>query len=122
MWHGFIYICSVEHATLVGGDHVLNVNECIISSVRFKQLEGLHDQVAQILGFALTVIDCIALVQVFGLVEVHDRQNLTIVGHQGLANRVTGRNKRLQDVQSCRDNLMVTSVQCSYRNNRSKHE
>ena len=79
---------SVEHAALVGGDHVLNVNECIISAVRLEKLERLNDQVAKVAGLALAVVDRVALVQVLGLEEVHDGQDLAVVGHQGFTDGV----------------------------------
>ena len=114
-WSGLKYLnsCSIKHTALIGGDHVLNVNECIISAVLLKQLKSLHNQIAQVLAFALAVVDCIALVQVLRLEEVHDRQDLTVVGHQGLADRIARLHERLQNVQSCGDNLMVSRVQRS---------
>ena len=54
-----------------------------------EQLKCLHDQVPEVLALALAVVDCISLIQVLGLEEIHDRQNLAIVGHQGLTNSVT---------------------------------
>lgn len=102
---------SVEHAALVGGDHVLNVNECIVSAVHLEQLERLHDEVTEVLAFALTVVDCVTLVQVLGFEQVHDGQNLAVVWHQGFSNGVTARDECLQDVKSSRDDITVTGVQ-----------
>ena len=85
---GLVQARSVKHAALVGGDHVLNVNECIISAVRLEEFESLDNQVTEVLTLALTVVDSITLVQVLGLEEVHDGENLTIVGHEGLADGV----------------------------------
>ena len=102
---------SVEHAALVGGDHVLNVNECIISAVRLEQLECLHDEVAKVLSLALAVVDRVTLIQVLGLEQVHDRQDLTVVWHQGFTDRVTAKDELLQDMQSGSNDIRVTGVQ-----------
>ena len=106
--------CSVEHAALVGGDHVLNVNECIISAVCLEHLEGLHDEVAKVLSLALAVVDSITLVQVLGLEQVHDWQDLTVVWHEGLTDGITALDERLQDMQSGGNNLGITGVECRY--------
>ena len=78
---GLVQARSVKHAALVGGDHVLNVNECIISAVCLEKLESLDDQVAKVLTLALAVVHRITLVQVLGLEKVHDGEDLTVVGH-----------------------------------------
>ena len=103
---------SVEHAALVRGDHVLNVNECIISAVRLEKLKRLRDQITKVASLALAVVDGVALIQVLGLEEVHDGQDLAVVWHQSLANGVAADHKLLQDLQSGADNLVVTGVQC----------
>ena len=114
---GLVQARSVKHAALVGGDHVLNVNECIISAVRLEEFESLDNQVAEVLTLALTVVDSITLVQVFGLEEVHDGENLTVVGHEGLADGVAAEDKLLQDVEGGGDDEGVTRVQSRYTHN-----
>ena len=111
---GLVQARSVKHAALVGGDHVLNVNECIISAVRLEKLESLNDQVAKVLTLALTVVDRITLVQVLGLEEVHDGENLTVVWHEGLADGVAAEDKMLQDVEGGGNDGGVTGVQGRY--------
>ena len=111
---GLVQARSVKHAALVGGDHVLNVNECIISAVRLEKLESLNDQVAKVLTLALTVVDRITLVQVLGLEEVHDGENLTVVWHEGLADGVAAEDKMLQDVKGGGNDGGVTGVQGRY--------
>ena len=81
--------CSVEHTALVGGDHVLDVNESVVATVLLEKLECLLDKVAEVLLLALGVVDSVALVEVLLLEEVHDGQNLAVVGHEGLADGVT---------------------------------
>ena len=80
---------SVEHAALVGGDHILDVNESVVTTVHLEHFESLLDEVTEVLLLALRVVDVVAHVQVLSLEEVHDGQNLTVVGHEGLANSVT---------------------------------
>ena len=108
---------SVEHAALVGGDHVLNVNECIISAMRLEEFESLDNQVAKVLTLALAVVYRITLVQVLGLEKVHDGENLTVVGHEGLADSVAAEDKVLQDVEGRGDDGGVTGVQSRCRQN-----
>jgi len=105
---------SVEHAALVGGDHVLNVNECIISSVCLEKLEGLHDEVTKVKLLALTVVDLVTLVQVLGLEQVHDGEDLTVVRHQGFSNGVTASDELLKNLQASRNDITVAGVQRSY--------
>ena len=114
---GLVQARSVKHAALVGGDHVLNVNECIISAVRLEEFESLDNQVAEVLTLALTVVDSITLVQVLGLEEVHDGENLTVVGHEGLADGVAAEDKLLQDVEGGGNDGGVTGVQSRYTQN-----
>lgn len=102
---------SVEHAALVGGDHVLNVNECIISAVRLEHLEGLDDEVAKVLSLALTVVDSVTLVDVFSLEEVHDRENLSVVGHEGLTDGVAAQDEVLKDVKRRGNDIGIARVQ-----------
>ena len=111
---GLVQARSVKHAALVGGDHVLNVNECIISAVCLEKLESLDNQVAKVLSLALTVVDLITLVQVLGLEEVHDGENLTVVWHEGLADGVAAKDKVLQDVEGGGNDGGVTGVQGRY--------
>ena len=114
---GLVQARSVKHAALVGGDHVLNVNECIISAVCLEELESLDNQVAKVLSLALTVVDLITLVQVLGLEEVHDGENLTVVWHEGLADGVAAEDKVLQDVEGGGNDGGVTGVQGRYIQN-----
>ena len=102
---------SVEDAALVGGDHVLNVNECIITAVLLEKLERLNDEVAQVRALALGVVDFVALVPVLGLEEVEHGENLAVVGHEGLADGVTAPDEGLQDLQGRSNDFFVARVQ-----------
>ena len=104
---------SVEHARLVGRHHVLNIDESILTAVHFEQLEGLLDQVAQIVSLSLAVVNFVSQVRIFRLEQVHDWQNLSVVGHQGLANSVRAGHEGLQDFQGDADDFWVSRVQSS---------
>ena len=82
-----------------------------------EHLEGLHDEVAKVLSLALAVVDSVTLVQVLGLEEVHDGENLTVVGHEGLADGVAAEDKLLQDVEGGGNDGGVTGVQSRYTQN-----
>ena len=105
--------CSVEHTALVGGDHVLDVNEGVIATMLLEKFERLLDQVAQVLLFALRVVNSVALVEVLLFEEVHDGENLTVVGHEGLADGVTAEDERLEDMECRGDNIGITGVEGS---------
>ena len=107
-------LCSVQHARLVGGDHVLNVDERVLATVRLEHLQGLLDQVAQDEALALGVLDLVADVGVALFEKVHDGQDLAVVGHEGLADRVGASHERLQNLEADGDDLWVTRVQGSY--------
>eukprot|EP00341_Mesodinium_pulex_P014719 CAMPEP_0116913036 /NCGR_PEP_ID=MMETSP0467-20121206/16458_1 /TAXON_ID=283647 /ORGANISM="Mesodinium pulex, Strain SPMC105" /LENGTH=143 /DNA_ID=CAMNT_0004589161 /DNA_START=177 /DNA_END=609 /DNA_ORIENTATION=- len=68
-----------------GGDHLLDVDVGVFTSVLFEFDEELVDEVGQIVLLALGVLDLVAEVQVAGqlLHEVHEE--LALVGHEGLA-------------------------------------
>lgn len=58
---------SVEHAGLVGGHHVLDVDEGVLPAVHLEQLQGLLDQVSQVVPLPLAVVDLVAQVGVLSL-------------------------------------------------------
>ena len=103
--------CSVEHAALVGRDHILDVNECVLSTVGFEQLKGRLDQVAQVGSLALRVINLVTQVGIGGLKQVHDWQDLSVVGHECLTNGIGAGDECLQDLQGDGDDLGVTGVE-----------
>ena len=102
---------SVEHAALVGGDHVLDVDESVVATVLLEKLECLLDKVAEVLLLALGVVDSVALVEVLLLEEVHDGQNLAVVGHEGLADGVAAEDEGLEHVKGGGDNVRITGVE-----------
>ena len=53
---------SVEPAGLVGGDHVLDVDEGVLSTVHLKGFEGLLDEVTDVLTLLLAVVNSITRV------------------------------------------------------------
>ena len=79
-----------------------------------ENLEGLLDQIAEVLLLALRIVNAVALVQVLLLEEVHDGQDLAVVGHERLTNGVAAEDEGLEDVEGRGDNLVITGVQGLY--------
>lgn len=50
---------SVEQAGLVGGHHVFDVYEGVLSSVALQHLQSLLDQIADVLPLVLAVVDAV---------------------------------------------------------------
>lgn len=84
------FLGSIEHATLVGGDHVFDVDEgvleyivwgeCYFSSSLLEEFECFLDEVTGVLSLALIVVDLVSDVGVGVFVEVHDGEELPVVG------------------------------------------
>ena len=102
---------SVEHATLVGGNHILDVDECVFTTVNLKAFESALNKVAKVLAFSLTVVDLVTEVDVLCLHKVEHWEDLPVVWNQSLANSVRALNKALQDFEGDCNDLWVTGVQ-----------
>lgn len=76
-----------------------------------EHLEGLDDKVAKILALALGVVNLVSLVEVLGLEQVHDGEDLAVVGHEGLADGIAASHELLQDLEGRGDNLIITRVE-----------
>ena len=113
--------CSVKDAALVGRDHVLDVNEGVVATVLLEKFQSGHDQVAEVGGLALLVVDLVTEVVVLCLEQVHDGQDLAVVGHEGLTDGVRAKYELLQDVEGSCNDLVVTSVQGSCQNTNTPH-
>lgn len=72
---------SIKYTALIGRDHILYVDECILTTMHLERFQGLLDQVAEHEALALRVLDFIAKVSVRVLEQVHHGENLTVVGH-----------------------------------------
>jgi len=105
------YALSVEDAALVGGDHVLDVDEGVFATVGLEHLEGLLDQVTQDELLALRVLDLVSNVHIVLLEQVHDWEDLTVVWDESLTDGVGASNQDLQDLEGDGDDLWVTGVQ-----------
>lgn len=81
-----------------------------------EHLEGLLDEVSEDKSLALGVFDLVAKVAVILLEEVHNGEDLTVVGHEGFTDGVTAGNEGLQDLEGNGDDLRVTGVEGSYTN------
>lgn len=58
---------SVENAALISGHHVLDVDECVLAAVDFEQFQGLLNEVSEVLGLALAVVNFVSQVLVLDL-------------------------------------------------------
>ena len=101
---------SVEDAGLVGWDHVLDVNESVLTSVRFETLEGLLDKVTQVLALSLRVVDLVSNVLVAVLEEVEYWEDLSVVWHESLTDGLRADNESLQHLESNGNDFWVASV------------
>ena len=66
------------------------------------------------MSLSLAVVDLVAQVLVLDFEEVEDGEDLSVVGHEGLANGVRAGDEGLQDLQGDGDDLWVSGVQGSY--------
>jgi len=96
---------SVEDATLVGWDHVLDIDESVLTSVGLEKLKSLLNKVSQILSLSLSVVDLVSQVLVTCLEQVHHWENLSVVWHEGFANGVRANDEGLQDFEGDGDDL-----------------
>ena len=80
---------SIQNATFISRNHVLNVDECIFSTVSLEYLQGLLDKIAQNQTFSLRILDLVANVCVVLLKQVHYWQNLAVVGYEGFTDSIT---------------------------------
>ena len=104
-------VSSVEHAALVGRDHILDVDERVFTAVDLEHLEGRLDEFSKVLALSLAVVDLVTEVVVLGLHQVHDWQNLTVVWHQGFSDSVGAGDETLQDLEGDSDDFGVACVQ-----------
>jgi len=108
---------SVEHTALIGGDHVLDVDESVLATVHFEHFQGFLDQVTKVQILSLGVLDLVTDVGVLSFKEIQNGQDLSVVRHKGLTNGVRAGNKSLQNLQCDGNDLSITSVQSSFDGN-----
>jgi len=101
---------SVEHATLVGRHHILDVDEGVFASICLERFKCLLDKITQVQLLPLRVVDPISHVFVLLLVKVHDWKNLPVVGHQGLTDGVRALDEGLENFQCNLNDLGITRV------------
>jgi hypothetical protein len=53
---------SVKYTALISGDHILNIDESILSTVDLEHFKGLLDEVTQVKALSLAVVDLVAQV------------------------------------------------------------
>lgn len=101
---------SVKDATLIGWDHILDVNECIFSTMSFKHFKSLLNEVSKNESFTLRVLNLVANVGIVLFEQIHNWKDLTIVWHESFSNSITASNKWLQDFKSNCNNFWIASV------------
>jgi len=101
---------SVEDATFICGDHVLNVDESVFATVLLEEFESSLDEVTQVLGFALGVVDLVSEVHVLGLEEVEDGEDLSVVGYERFSDGVGAEDELLEDLESHLDDFKIAGV------------
>jgi len=78
--------------------------------VSLEHFEGLLNKVTNVESLALGVVNLVTEVGVNLLEHVHHGQDLTVVGHEGLANSVGAGDEGLENFQSDSNDFAVTSV------------
>mmetsp|Transcript_70913 Transcript_70913/g.207789 ORF Transcript_70913/g.207789 Transcript_70913/m.207789 type:complete len:288 (+) Transcript_70913:299-1162(+) len=76
-----------------------------------EELQGLFDEVSEVLPLPLGVVDPITDVVVLVLEDVEDREDLPVVRHQSLADHVPTQHQGLQDLEGRGDDVRVAGVQ-----------
>ena len=78
-------VVSVEYAAFISWNHVFDVNEGVFSTCLLQQLQGLSNQVTQVESLPLVVLYLVGDVDIIVAEDIEDRQDLSVVGHKGLA-------------------------------------
>jgi len=81
--------------------------------VGLEHLKGLLDKVTNVESLTLRVVDLVTKVGVVHLQQVHDGEDLAVVGDEGLTDGVGAGNERLEDFEGDGNNLGVAGVQGS---------
>ena len=79
---------SGEQAALICRHHVFDIDVRIFASMLLHQLERLLNQVTNVVSILLRVVNGITNVQITMPQQVHNRQDLAIVGHKRLSNSI----------------------------------
>ena len=77
-----ILIFQSEHARLVSGNHVLNVDVRVFAPMLLKLLQSLLNQVANVVVLFLVVVYFVSNIQVSVPEKIKDWENLSVVRHQ----------------------------------------
>jgi len=62
--------CSVEYTALIGGDHIFNIDERILSTMDFEHFQGLLDKISKVETLSLTVINFVSQILIFNFEKV----------------------------------------------------
>ena len=102
---------SVEHATLISGDHILDVDESIFSTVELKALECWLNKIAKVLAFSLAVIDLVSKINVLCFHKVEYWEDLSVVWNESLTDSVRALHQALQDLKGDSNDFWIAGVQ-----------
>ncbi len=86
---------SVKDAALISRNHILDVDESVLTSVNLKHLKSLLNKISQVGCFSLRIVNLVTEVSVTDLEQVENGEDLTIVGYKSLTNGVRARNQSL---------------------------
>merc|ERR1719247_3413459 len=90
---------SGEHATLVDGDHVLDVDESVFPTMYLQDLQGLMDKVTDVHALALAVFHSITKILIIVLEDCADGQNLAVVWNKCFPNHLAAQDENLEDFE-----------------------
>lgn len=79
--------------------------------MHLEQLKGLLDQVSQVVRFPLAVINFVTQVVVTSFKQVHNWQNLSVIGDKCFADGIGAGDKTLQNLKGNCNNLRVSGVE-----------
>lgn len=82
------HVGSVEGAALVRGNHVLDVDECVLPSRLLEKFQSFSDEVAQVESLSLAVLDMVSDIHIAVSEQVKDREDLSVVRDKGLADHL----------------------------------
>lgn len=75
-----------------------------------EKFKRVLNEVSHVKSFSLWVVDFVAKVSVAVFEQVHDGQNLSVVGHESFADSVTAGYECLQNLESNCDDFGVAGV------------
>mmetsp|Transcript_51705 Transcript_51705/g.83892 ORF Transcript_51705/g.83892 Transcript_51705/m.83892 type:complete len:283 (+) Transcript_51705:142-990(+) len=104
---------SSQQAGLIRGNHVFDVDECVLSAMGFENLQSLVDKFTDVSSLTLRVVHLVEGADCAHLEDAEDRQDLPIIRNKSLTNHFPAQHKCLKDLQRGDDDLRIPGVQRS---------